>query len=88
MESQLSKNNLLKMGFTELEVINSLSELKFFKKKSVFVIFIERGSFGYLLQRDSAFNDRLKPIYTIQQLKVEYNKIAGQELMLYSFSDN
>ncbi|HXA01959.1 MAG TPA: hypothetical protein VNW99_08225 [Cytophagaceae bacterium] len=89
MEKSLSKKNLLKVGFKELKVSDSDSGLTFFRKRSAFVILIEKGSFGYLVLGDSILNNcSLKFIFTIEQLKIEYSKMAGEELMLYNFSDN
>jgi hypothetical protein len=89
MEKPLSRKELLKIGFKELEVKDSVSELKFFRKESVFVIFLEKENFGYLVLKDSVLNNwAIEFISTIGQLKIEYLKMAGQELMLYNFSDN
>jgi hypothetical protein len=89
METPLSEKNLIKSGFREHESVNHVSEVRLFKKNTVFMIFIEKGSCGYLILRDSASNIlQYRSIFTLKQLKTEYFNLAGEELLIYNFSDN
>jgi hypothetical protein len=89
MDTLLSKEGLLEIGFKELEVINSIAELKFFEKKSIFVILVEKGNGGYLVLKNSAEDNWiLKPIITLGQLKNEYHKMADEGQLIQFFSYN
>ncbi|MFL5731341.1 MAG: hypothetical protein ACJ75J_17770 [Cytophagaceae bacterium] len=88
-ETPLSEKALLQIGFKAFEVDGTPPEMKFFRKKSVFMIFLEKDKFGYLILKDRVVSNwKSQPISSIEQLETEYLKIAGEELVFHDFSEN